>query len=162
MSPACEYEIAGQIKHNGRQNIVTDCFSLNRFRLVEICAWHVCAIILNLLCQLFTSIVLSRCNAYDVRLLLGATHAVDVYFVSHRNVVRKYMLCTCVVQVLAVMRPADEDVCKLVHDFGVRVCFMHRIGAFEAKISRAFMARGMLAARSMFVYFVGVEQITQK
>ena len=57
----------------------------------------------------------------------------DVYFVSHRNVVRKYVLCTCVVQVLAVLRPADVDVCKLCTIFEVRACFMHHIGAFGAK-----------------------------
>ncbi len=56
-----------------------------------------------------------------------------VYFVSHHNVVRKYVLCTCVFQVLALLRPADRNVCKLVHDFGVQACFMHHIGAFGAK-----------------------------
>ncbi len=123
-------------------------------RLVEICIWHVCASIMKVLCQLFASIVVClRCKAYDARLLLGTTHAVDVYFVSHRNVVRKYVLCTCVVHVLAVLRPTDGNVCKLVHDFGVRACFMHHIGAFGAKISRAFMARGMFAARKMFIFY---------
>ena len=61
------------------------------------------------------------------------THLVGVYFVSHHNVVRKYVLCTCVFQVLALLRPADRNVCKLVHDFGVQACFMHHIGAFEAR-----------------------------
>ena len=74
----------------------------------------------------------------DFRLLmkqgfsLVTTHLVDVYFVSHHNVVRKYVLCTCVFQVFALLRPAERNVCKLVHDFGVQACFMHHIGAFEA------------------------------
>ena len=66
---------------------------------------------------------------------LGTTHLVDVYFVSHDNVVRKYVVCTCAFHVLALLRPADRNVCKLVHDFGVQACFMYHICAFQQNFS---------------------------